>query len=374
MEIKKIRQRSASTALILSILQIVGGGIVSFAFTMLFIIFRVVEQYAQRSPSISRIFLLLLLAGAALLVFGIRNCLCGNRCRKFMQALARRPGATTVSQLADMLSMSESQVVTVAEQSLAARFWSGYSLTQTTLVLVDDAKVSHVILAGPDMEFGEAQRRSRAAWFLFAAVWVVAALTAGFDSLLPIVVTAVLSLAVLIAAAALLPKRIAISYKKYREAPEKPVVIDTGSEEADEMLKTGLAQLEELKALDKSINDEKLDKPVREIMEITRQIFEYVRQNPDKVRQTRQFVNYYLPTTIKLLKSYEELDRQAVKGDNIKESMKKIEGIMEGVLFTFHQQLDDLYRDRNIDIAADIAVMENMINKEDLITPSDSGN
>jgi hypothetical protein len=64
-----------------------------------------------------------------------------------------------------------------------------------------------------------------------------------------------------------------------------------------------------------------------------------------------------------LLRNYEDLSRQPVKGSNIKESMQKIEGIMDGILSTFRQHLDDLYRDKNIDISADIAVMENMIDQ-----------
>jgi len=143
---------------------------------------------------------------------------------------------------------------------------------------------------------------------------------------------------------------------------------ETGSPETDGLLKVGIKHYNDLAALSASLHDKKLDKPVRELADITRQIFELVRKAPEKSKQIRQFINYYLPTTVNLIKNYDELSRQPVKGANIKEAIGKIEGVMDGILFTFRRQLDDLFLDKTIDISADITVMENMIKQDDILS------
>ena len=77
-------------------------------------------------------------------------------------------------------------------------------------------------------------------------------------------------------------------------------------------------------------------------------------------------MNYYLPTTLKLLTSYEELDRQAVKGENISSTMFDIEGMMETIATAFEKQLDTLFGTEAMDIQADIEVFETILTQEGL--------
>lgn len=53
-------------------------------------------------------------------------------------------------------------------------------------------------------------------------------------------------------------------------------------------------------------------------------------------------MNYYLPTTLKLLNSYDKLSRQRVKGENIQKTMFEIEGMMETIAGAFEKQLDSV--------------------------------
>lgn len=77
-------------------------------------------------------------------------------------------------------------------------------------------------------------------------------------------------------------------------------------------------------------------------------------------------MNYYLPTTLKLLNSYDKLSRQRVKGENIQKTMFEIEGMMETIAGAFEKQLDSLFDDDALDIAADISVMESILKQEGL--------
>jgi hypothetical protein len=47
---------------------------------------------------------------------------------------------------------------------------------------------------------------------------------------------------------------------------------------------------------------------------LTEQIFDYVRETPEKESSISSFINYYLPTTLKLINSYADFEAQNFKG------------------------------------------------------------
>ena len=107
------------------------------------------------------------------------------------------------------------------------------------------------------------------------------------------------------------------------------------------------------------------------IERLTAQIFDCVRQHPEKLSQIRQFLNYYLPTTIKLMEQYVTLQNQNVKTENITEGMQKIEDLLDKVIVAFQRQLDALFESDVVDITADIRVMEQMMASEGLTNKKD---
>jgi len=80
-------------------------------------------------------------------------------------------------------------------------------------------------------------------------------------------------------------------------------------------------------------------------------------------------MNYYLPTTFKLLKSYSLMEKQSYQGENIVASRKKIEDILDSLITAFEQQQDRLFRTEALDVEADIQVLETMMAKDGLVTP-----
>ena len=80
-------------------------------------------------------------------------------------------------------------------------------------------------------------------------------------------------------------------------------------------------------------------------------------------------MNYYLPTTFKLLKSYSLMEKQTYQGDNIAASRKKIEDILDTLVHAFEQQLDKLFHMEAMDVDADISVLETMMTSDGLIAP-----
>ena len=140
----------------------------------------------------------------------------------------------------------------------------------------------------------------------------------------------------------------------------------TGNAELDAILKQGAQSVAEIQSLNDEIPDFKLSAQIKQIEILTEKIFAYVSEHPQDVRQIRQFLNYYLPTTIKLLKQYVVLQDQGMRMGNIDDGMKKIEDMLDKIIVAFQRQLDSLFESSVVDITADIQVMEQMMQSEGL--------
>ena len=77
-------------------------------------------------------------------------------------------------------------------------------------------------------------------------------------------------------------------------------------------------------------------------------------------------MSYYLPTTLKILGSYAQMEAQGIEGENISAAKERIEGMMDKVVEGFEQQLDRLFQDDAMDITSDVAVLERMLEKDGL--------
>ena len=98
--------------------------------------------------------------------------------------------------------------------------------------------------------------------------------------------------------------------------------------------------------------------------------FEYQRSHPQKSNQLHSFLSYYLPTTLKILRAYAQLEDQEVDGENISAAMERIEGMMDKVVEGFEKQLDQLFQGDALDITADVEVLERMLAKDGLSSGS----
>ena len=106
---------------------------------------------------------------------------------------------------------------------------------------------------------------------------------------------------------------------------------------------------------------------------VSAKIFEQARTDPDKLPQMRKFMDYYLPTSLKLLNTYAELDKQGIEGENLSRAQERIEETMDALIKGFDKQLDDLYRNEAMDIDSDIRVMENMLRRDTASVEDDFG-
>jgi len=105
---------------------------------------------------------------------------------------------------------------------------------------------------------------------------------------------------------------------------------------------------------------------VKEITESGRQMFYYTVKHPRAALELRTFIDYYFPTTIKLLDTYTEMHEQNMKGENINAIMEKVHAVMDTIVTAFSKQLDSMYAEKKLDIKTDIEVLKNVLATEGL--------
>ena len=126
-------------------------------------------------------------------------------------------------------------------------------------------------------------------------------------------------------------------------------------------------KLREIRHLNDEIQDKAVSDRIDRIGELTASIFRVVREKPEHAEEVRKFMNYYLPTTLKLLKSYSLMEKQSYQGENIQASRKKIEDVLETLVHAFEQQQDKLFQSDALDVETDISVLETMMASDGLL-------
>lgn len=151
---------------------------------------------------------------------------------------------------------------------------------------------------------------------------------------------------------------------KKKEVPEEEKSKSTGNPEIDKLLKERDRVLSEMRRLNDAIVDEKISAQIDHLEEVTGKIIDHVAAHPKKLPQIRRFLDYYLPTTLKILNAYDRMDSTGISGSNIDATKTKVENMMDTITQAYDKQLDALFGAEALDISTDITVMENLLAQE----------
>ena len=157
----------------------------------------------------------------------------------------------------------------------------------------------------------------------------------------------------------------AAAAKLAEEAKKHPKKKSYG-EEVDSILEEGNRALSEMGRLYMSIKDTEVRAKINEIMRITDKITQDAIHDPKDIPQIKKFMNYYLPTTLKLLNSYDRMSSLGIEGENLDKSMKSINEMLDAVIEAYKKRLDSLFENQALDIETDIEVMNTMLAREGL--------
>lgn len=131
--------------------------------------------------------------------------------------------------------------------------------------------------------------------------------------------------------------------------------------------------LRQIRRANDAIADPVLSAKIDRLESITARIFQAMEADPKKRERMDTFLNYYLPTTQKLLDSYAEFEAAGVEGENLRQAKSRIEATMDKIIQGFEHQLDELYRSDALDVDSDIRVMETMLRWDTASAEKDFG-
>ena len=157
-------------------------------------------------------------------------------------------------------------------------------------------------------------------------------------------------------------KKAAIAAERARNAEYKNL-----SDKEIQILEEGKEYIVFVRQINDVIPDtEEMSNKLYRLEEIMNRIFAQVKKDPSSADELHKLMNYYLPTTKKLLNAYVELDKQPEVGENITQTKKEIDEAMDTINMAFESLLDSLFQDMAWDISSDISVMKTMMAQDGL--------
>lgn len=137
-------------------------------------------------------------------------------------------------------------------------------------------------------------------------------------------------------------------------------------DEVKRVIEEGNTYLRKIRECNDAIPGEEISANISRLELIIHKIFMRLEQHPEQIAYLRKFMDYYLPTTVKLLDAYRELDEQPVQGVNITSSKREIEETLDTINKAFENLLDGFFQDTAWDISSDISVLQTMLAQEGL--------
>ena len=89
------------------------------------------------------------------------------------------------------------------------------------------------------------------------------------------------------------------------------------------------------------------------------------------MHRMHKLMDYYLPTTLKLVEAYEEFDRVKAPGEDIIKAKAEIENTLDTINQAFAELLNNLFQDAVLDATTDAQVLKTMLAREGLTRQMD---
>ena len=161
-------------------------------------------------------------------------------------------------------------------------------------------------------------------------------------------------------------------YHEMRNVRAKPVT-ETKAAPVTEREDDHAFRISAIRRANDRIDDADLSAKIDRLEQVTGRIFRFIEANPASADKANTFLNYYLPTTQKLLDSYADFEEAGISGENLDKAKERIEQTMDSIISGFEHQLDELYRETVMDIDSDIRVMETMLRRDTASAADDFG-
>ena len=142
-------------------------------------------------------------------------------------------------------------------------------------------------------------------------------------------------------------------------------------QELNQMVAEGMECIRKLRDMNDAIEGEVISAKLYRLENLLKEIFDKVREYPDQMSQMHKLMDYYLPTTLKLVEAYEDFDKVSTPGPEILAAKAEIERTMDIINQAFSELLGNLFQDAILDATTDAQVLQTMLAREGLTGSTD---
>lgn len=161
-------------------------------------------------------------------------------------------------------------------------------------------------------------------------------------------------------------KQIAVQQNALKCEKEEKRKTSKLTPEIQKLVDAGDAYVLKIRACNDAIPGFEVSEKIYRMERVVDRIFDRVEEKPESADDIGKLMDYYLPTAIKLLEAYKELDKQSIGGENIRSSKEEIEKALDTLNVAFEKILDDMFRETAWDVSSDISVLNTMLAQEGL--------
>lgn len=137
--------------------------------------------------------------------------------------------------------------------------------------------------------------------------------------------------------------------------------------ELQEMITEGNEYIKKLRELNDCIDGEIISEKLYRLENLLKEIFAQVKVHPEKMHDMHKLMNYYLPTTLKLVQAYSEFDDVKEPGSEIEQAKRQIENTLDTINSAYNELLNGLFKDKVYDVTTDAQVLQTMLSREGLV-------
>jgi 5-bromo-4-chloroindolyl phosphate hydrolysis protein len=133
---------------------------------------------------------------------------------------------------------------------------------------------------------------------------------------------------------------------------------------AEKIINESENKIREIRSYTMKITNDNVANEVRNICRVGMQIVDDFKKDPADIKRSKQFINYYLDSTLKVVRRYVDLSDERKKTPEVEESLKRVEGMLQMITGAFEKQLAKLIEDDVLDLDTEVEVLEKTIKME----------
>ena len=137
------------------------------------------------------------------------------------------------------------------------------------------------------------------------------------------------------------------------------------------MIAEGAECIHKLRYLNDQIPGEIISHKLSRLENLLKEIFDNLKDHPDQMHRMHKLMDYYLPTTLKLVEAYADFDKVSVPGEEITAAKAEIENTLDTINRAFTELLNNLFQDAVLDATTDAQVLKTMLAREGLTNEMD---